>query len=69
MKVKLTHPWLKAFAGLTINLSAGWYGAVLILPNFSPIKTTADFLTLIYDLLFGTIFLVLSVWCEKNLEL
>lgn len=58
--------WGKALSGLTINLSAGWFGAVLILPNFSPVQSLADFGVLTYNLVFGSIFLVLTVLLEKN---
>ncbi len=58
--------FIRSLAGLTINLSSGWFGAIVIAPNFSPIKNLSDFLILIYDFIFGTIFLVLSVIIEKN---
>jgi len=34
--------WLKAFSGLSVNLSAAWFGAVLVFPNFSSINNYAD---------------------------
>lgn len=68
MTARFIHSILKALSGLSINLSAGWFGAILIVPNFSPIKTSADFLTLIYDFIFGTIFLGLTVWFEYQLQ-
>ena len=61
--------WLRALSGLSINLASGWYGATVVLPNFSPIKTWADFGVLLYDIIFGTIFLVITVLIEKNHKL
>lgn len=66
----MANPWkkalFKALSGLTINLSSGWFGAILILPNFSPIKTWADFWVLIYNVVFGSIFLGISILIEKD---
>lgn len=58
--------WLNALSGLSINLASGWYGAIIILPNFSPVKTLADFWVLLYNAIFGSIFLVLTVFIEKH---
>jgi len=58
--------WLKSVAGLSINLSAGWFAAVFIVPNFSPLRTLNDFAVLFYDLLFGSIFLLVTVLLEKR---
>lgn len=58
--------WLSALSGLTINLASGWFGAIVILPNFSPITTTADFWVLFYNVIFGTIFLIFTVLIEKH---
>lgn len=57
--------WLSAFSGLTINLASGWLGAIIILPTFSPVKTLGDFWVLLYNLIFGSKFLVLTVLIEK----
>ncbi len=58
--------WLSALSGLTINLSSGWFGAIVILPNFSPVKTLADFWVLLYNVVFGSIFLVVTVLIERS---
>ena len=58
--------WRSALSGLTINLSSGWYGAIIILPNFSPVKTWADLGILLYNVIFGSIFLVLTVLVERS---
>lgn len=58
--------WLSALSGLSINLASGWFGAIVILPNFSPVKTWADFGVLLYNLVFGSIFLVTTVLIGKH---
>jgi len=58
--------WLKALSGLSINLSAAWYGAVLIAPNFAPINSLFRASVLFYDIVFGTIFLYLAVMLERK---
>lgn len=64
-----TKPWLKTFSGLSLNLSAGFLGAVVILPNLFPVKTLSDFLVLTFNLFFGIIFMLLTVRFEEILEL
>jgi hypothetical protein len=58
--------WLTAFSGLSVNLASGWFGAILILPNFSPVQTLADFWVLLYNVVFGSIFLIITVLIEKH---
>ncbi|MEK7141468.1 MAG: hypothetical protein AAB800_02890 [Patescibacteria group bacterium] len=58
--------WLGALSGLSINLASGWFGAIVILPNFSPVKTLEDFWVLLYDAVFGSIFLVITVLIARN---
>jgi len=60
---------LKALSGLFINLSAAGFGAAFIVPNFSSLKTGADLLVLTFDILTGTIFLILTAKIERLLEL
>jgi hypothetical protein len=50
MEKMITVPWLKALSGLFINLSAGWFAAVVIVPNFSPLNILTT-LVLIFLLL------------------
>lgn len=64
----LTRPWFKALAALSINLSAGWFAAVLIVPNFSSLQNLADFGILTYDLFLGILFLRFTVKIEEVLE-
>lgn len=59
--------FLKTLAGLCINLSAGWYGLVVIVPNFWPIKEFKDILVLTGNIFFGTLFLFFSFKLERKL--
>ncbi|MBM4401799.1 MAG: hypothetical protein FJ044_00970 [Candidatus Cloacimonetes bacterium] len=68
MKTFLTKPWLKALSGLCVNLSAGWFGAALITFNFLDPSKKGGFWVLTYDIVFGTLFLLLTVRVEKYLE-
>ena len=62
--------WKKSFftnlSNLTINLSSAWFGAIIIVPNFSPLKNYLDLFILSYDILFGSIFFSLSVYIGKE---
>lgn len=53
--------WLLALADVFINLSAGWFGVVVIIPNFWPPANWENILLLIYDLIAGILFLIWAV--------
>ena len=57
----------KTLSGLAINLSAGWYALVLIAANFLPIRGGAEILSLIVDVVFGTLCLLISFRLERKL--
>ena len=63
----LTKPWLKAYSGLSINISAAWFIAPFIGSNVSLPDSIWDFLVLSWDLTFGILFLLTAVWCERRL--
>lgn len=50
--------WFSIVSDLLINLSAGWFGAVLIVPNFSEKKGIKRVMVLTTDILFATVCLV-----------
>lgn len=68
MRFYLTRPWIKALAGLCINLSAGWFGLAIITPNFSELSETEALLVLTRDVFFGILFLYLTVKLEEYLS-
>lgn len=65
MKDKIA--FLKSVSGLTVNLSAGWFGVALITPNFSVIAGTKELFLLLFDITFGILFLWFSYKLEKML--
>jgi len=67
MKNLLDKPWLKAYSGLSINISAAWFGTVFVGPFISLPRTKNEFTLLIWATALGIIFLLLSVWCERRL--
>ena len=68
MKQNRYRPWLRAFSGLSINLSAAWLAAPVIGPNVSLPKSIWDFLILTLNIILAIVFLLLSVWCERKLK-
>lgn len=64
----LTQPWLKAYSGLSINLSAGYFAAVFIVQGIEQTQYQARFLILTLNIVLGIVFLLLTVWCERRLE-
>ncbi len=66
---KKYRPWAKTISNILQNLSAGWFGLAFITPNFIQIDGTQDFFVLTLDILFGILFLLLSVKIEQMLDL
>lgn len=52
--------WNSLFSDLFINLSAGWFGAALIVPTFSESTIVTNLWVLTVDLILGTLFLLLG---------
>lgn len=50
---------------LFINLSAGWFGAGLIIPTFSGEIVSVNFIVLFSDIFLGIIFLITSYQLRK----
>lgn len=61
----LDAEWLKAIADLLINLSAGWFGAILIAPNFSSLKYPFDLIILTGNLVIGIVSIVIAVRLKR----
>jgi hypothetical protein len=68
MQLIFTKPWLHAFSGLSINLSAGWLLAAFIGPNVSFPENLKQFIVLTVHVGFAIVCLLLTVWLEKELE-
>ena len=52
--------WLLIISDLFVNLSAGWFGAVFIVPNFSKKKGSERFLVLISNLAASILCLIIA---------
>jgi len=50
--------WFEIFSDLLVNLAAGWFGAVIIVPNFSGINPPFNLLILTGNVLAGILSLV-----------
>lgn len=59
MASKGNRLWFKIISELLVNLSAGWYGASLIIPAFSG-NIEFDFGVLILNISFGTVSLLVA---------
>lgn len=66
--IKLPRPWLKALSSLSINISAAWFGVVIIAPNFLPLEGLKSLLLLTADVSAGILFLIVTVRLERRLE-
>ena len=64
--IKDRHAAYGALAALAVNLSAGWFGLVFIVPNFLPISGVRELWLLTVDLLAGTLFLWISFRLERR---
>lgn len=65
---KRYRPWLKALSGLFINISAAWFALAFIGPNVAFPKSPIEFVLLTSYMIFGILFLVLTVFLERGLE-
>jgi len=58
--------WFAALAGVCQNLSAAWFGAILVLPKIETFKTPVGLGVLTSSIVLGIFFLYLSVWFLKR---
>lgn len=66
MKIELI--WFGVLADLLINLSAGWFGAAFIVPNFSGLWWPYNLVVLTGDILVGIVSLVAAFKLRKWLK-
>lgn len=57
--------WLGAIADLFINMSAGWFGAILIVPNFGGPEYPDNLKILTADAVLAIVSLVFAVRLKK----
>lgn len=61
-----TKSWLRVLSGLFTNLSAGWFGLIIITPNFWPLNKAENVWVLIYEVVFAIVFLVGAVKLDER---
>lgn len=60
MKLIKNSDFLTIVSDLFINLSAGWFGAIIILPNLFNLKSILNLAVLLTNLLFGIISILIA---------
>ncbi len=57
--------WFSALSGVCQDLAAAWFGLILVAPGLAVFERSDFFLLLIRSLVFGILFLYLSVEFEN----
>lgn len=57
--------WFLIFSEFFVNLAAGWFGAIFIIPNFSGFKSPFNFFVLTGDILAGIVSLLIAYKLRK----
>ena len=52
--------WAIILSDLFVNLSAGWFGAALIVPTVAKKKASINAGILLFNLIFGIVFLIIG---------
>lgn len=65
LAMKIDSAFLQTLASIFDNLSAGWFGAALIVPAFSGELISFNFSILITDIIFGTVCFVVAYRLRK----
>lgn len=63
-----TKARLRVLSGLFTNLSAGWIGAFLILPNFSDLLLLENQIILTVDMMAAIVCLLTAFWLEERIK-
>jgi len=62
------RPWLKALSGLSINISAAWFAIPFVGSSIAFPGDLLSWRTLIFSILLGILFLLITVWFERKLN-
>ncbi len=69
MNISLTNGFLKVSAGVLANLAAGWFGSLLILPEFTKLKSPNEtLLILTYSVCFGILSMLAAARIEDQID-
>lgn len=63
--MKIDPVWFTVISDLFVNLSAGWFGVVLIAPNFLTKKSPLKYFLLTSDIVAGIVSLVIAFELKK----
>jgi hypothetical protein len=69
MEFLFSPAWLKSLSALFINISAAWFMAAALTPNFAEINQLNSILVLMYYIFSGIMYLLLTVKTEEILQL
>jgi len=62
--------WQKAFykglSAISGNLSAGYFGIIIIVPALNRLSVSVDYLFLIFDSIMGILLLILTIVFERR---
>jgi len=66
VKSSIAQKARNALSQLFINLAAGWFGVVFIIPGITQLNSFADFLWLTRNILFGILSLLIAIIITKE---
>jgi hypothetical protein len=68
LKLAKKDQWslLKVVSGICGNLSAAWFGFILISPGINQLSNPADLATLTRSLIFGILFMLIAFKIERS---
>ena len=61
LKKVLKPPRLVVFSELLVNLSAGWFGTVFVVPVITELKNIGDFVFILHKLFLGFLSLLFAI--------
>jgi len=64
----IAKPWLKAYSGLSINISAAFFISAFVGLTIAFPKNIIEFVGLTANVLSAILFLLITVLCEREIE-
>lgn len=63
---KMQKAFYKGLSAISGNLSAGYFGILIIIPALNRLTVSVDYLFLIFDSMMGILLLVLTIVFERK---
>lgn len=63
---KMQKAFYKGLSAISGNLSAGYFGILIIIPALNRLTVSVDYLFLIFDSMMGILLLVLTIIFERK---